>query len=186
LRGTIFPQAVSRGVARKLASASLEIAEEGLFSGGSATRCRVPSMSAMHKMVSKQNIAPGLRVILFLKMTAMELTLINDTSSTWRASCRCLVSDHTPGDTLGMLLGRTMSLIVTRWFMLEGRERFRRFSAGSGRFEGRNTLLLGMALYACCVYKWCLPNGEVLIEMKMMGFPLGLIYRTVGHSLRTC
>jgi hypothetical protein len=36
-------------------------------------------MSAMHEMVPKQNIATGLRVILFLKMTAMELTLINDT-----------------------------------------------------------------------------------------------------------
>jgi hypothetical protein len=36
-------------------------------------------MSAMHEMVPKQNIAPGLRVILFLKTMAMELALINDT-----------------------------------------------------------------------------------------------------------
>jgi hypothetical protein len=82
LRGTIFHQAVSGGAARRLASASLGIPEEGLFSGRSATRCRVPYMSAMHEMVPKQNIAPRLRVILFLKMTTMELTLINDTPPT--------------------------------------------------------------------------------------------------------
>jgi hypothetical protein len=79
LRGTIFPRAVSGGATRRLASAPLRILKEGLFSGGSATQCRVPSTSAMLEMVPKQNIAPGLRVILFLKMTAMELTLINDT-----------------------------------------------------------------------------------------------------------
>jgi hypothetical protein len=42
-----------------------------------------------------------------------------------------------------------------------------------------------MGLYVVC-YKWCLLNGEGLIrEMKMMGFPLGLIYTTVGYSLCT-
>jgi hypothetical protein len=80
-------------------------------------------MSAMHEMVPKQNKAPGLRVISFLKMTAMELSLINDTAPTWRASCRCLVSDRTPGGTLVVLLGRTVSLTVVRWFMPEARER---------------------------------------------------------------
>jgi hypothetical protein len=114
LRGTILPQAVSRGVAHTLALASLGIPEEGLFSGGSPTQCRVPSMSATHEMVPKQIVAPGLRVILFLKMMAMELALINDTPPTWCASCRCLVSDRTPGGTLVVLLGRTMSQIVTR------------------------------------------------------------------------
>jgi hypothetical protein len=52
---------------------------EGFFSGGSTMLCRVPSSSDMHEMVSKQNIAPRLRVILFLKLMAIELTLINDT-----------------------------------------------------------------------------------------------------------
>ena len=75
-------------------------------------------MSAMHEMVLKQNIAPGLRMILFLKMMAMELALINGTPTTWRVSCRCLVSDRTPGGKLMMLLGRTMSWIVTQWFVL--------------------------------------------------------------------
>jgi hypothetical protein len=66
------------------------------------------------------------------------------------------------------------------------RKRVGLFFAGSGRFEGRNTLLPRVALYAWCVYKWCFLNGEVLIEMKMMGIPIGLIYTTVGHSPRTC
>jgi hypothetical protein len=97
LQGTIFPRAVSGGAVRSLALASLGIPEEGFFSGRSTMWCRVPSTSAMHEMVTKRNIAPELRVILFLKVTAIELTLTNDTPHTWRASCRCLVSDRTPG-----------------------------------------------------------------------------------------
>jgi hypothetical protein len=116
-RGVIFFWAVSGGAPHRLASAPLEISKEGIFSGGSATRCRVPSTSAMHVMVPKQNIAPGLRVILFLKMTVMEITLIINTPPTWRTNCRCLESDRTPRGTLTVLLGRTVSLIVARWFM---------------------------------------------------------------------
>jgi hypothetical protein len=122
LQWTIFPRAVSGGVVRSLALASLRIFEEGLFLAGSATRCRVPSTSAMHEMVPKQNIAPRLRVILFLKVTAIELALINDTPY---LACQLSVSSvqpHTRG-TLVVLLGRTVSLIVARWFMPEARER---------------------------------------------------------------
>jgi hypothetical protein len=89
--------------------------------------CKVPSTSATDEMIPKQKLAPGLKVILFLKMMAMELGLINDTPPTWRASYRCLVSDHTPGGTLVVLLGRTVSWIVTRWFTL-GHERERESS----------------------------------------------------------
>jgi hypothetical protein len=77
----------------------------------------------MHVMVSRRDVAPRLRVILFLKVMAIELTLINDTPPTWRASCRCLVSDRTPWGTLVVLLGRTVLLIVARWFMPEAQER---------------------------------------------------------------
>jgi hypothetical protein len=41
------------------------------------------------------------------------------------------------------------------------RERDRRFSAGLGRLERRNTLLPGVDMYVAC-YKWCLLNGEKL------------------------
>jgi hypothetical protein len=85
-------------------------------------RCRVSSSSATHEMVPKQKIAPGLKVILLLKMMVMELALIDDTPPTWRARCRCLVSDRTPGGTLVVLLGMTLSWIVTRWFV-SGHER---------------------------------------------------------------
>jgi hypothetical protein len=58
------------------------------------------------------------------------------------------MSDRTPGGTLVVLLGRTVSWIVTRWFVLgHERERVERVSAGSGRFEERNTLLPGVALW---------------------------------------
>ena len=107
-------------------------------------------------MVLKHKTTPGLKVILLLKMMAMELALIDDTPPTWRASCRCFVSDRTSRGTLVVLLGRTVSRIVARWFVIGARERERgeRFSAGSNRFERRNILLSGVALYAWCVYKW--------------------------------
>jgi hypothetical protein len=73
-------RAVSRGMARGLASAFRGISEEGFFLGGYVMWCIVPSMSAMHEMVLKQNIAPGLKVIMLLKMTTMELALIDDES----------------------------------------------------------------------------------------------------------
>ena len=76
-------------------------------------------------MVLKRIIAPWLRVILFLRVTTIELTLINDTPPTWRASCRYLVSDRTPRATLMVILGRTVSLIVAQWFVPGARERER-------------------------------------------------------------
>jgi hypothetical protein len=81
-------------------------------------RCIVPSLSAMHEMVPKQDIVPGRRAILHLKVMAIELAPINNTPPTWRASCRCLVSDRTPRDTLAVLLGRTMLLTISQLFVL--------------------------------------------------------------------
>jgi hypothetical protein len=79
---------------------------------------------------------------------AMELALIDDTPPTWRTIYQCFVSDRTPGGTLVVLLGRTMSRIVTRWFVLgHEREREKWISVGSSRFEECNTLLPGVALY---------------------------------------
>jgi hypothetical protein len=77
--------------------------------------------------------------------------------------CRCLESDRTPRVTLAVLLGRTVLLIVTQWFVLDARERERRFSVGSGRLKRRNTLLPGVDLYVVC-YKWCLLNREKLMR----------------------
>jgi hypothetical protein len=37
--------------------------------------------------------------------------------------CQCLVSDRTPRNTLAVLLGRTMLLIVAQWFVLGARGR---------------------------------------------------------------
>jgi hypothetical protein len=71
--------------------------------------------------------------------------------------CRCLVFDRTLGDTLAVLLGRTVLLIVAQWFVQvhkKVRERERRFSTGSGHFERRNTLLPRVALYV-----WCVTSG---------------------------
>jgi hypothetical protein len=94
LRGAMPCRAVSGGMTRGFTLASCGIPEEDFFLGGVVMRCRVPSMSATHEMVPKQKIAPGLKVILLLKMMAMELALIDDTPPTYRASCPCLVSNH--------------------------------------------------------------------------------------------
>jgi hypothetical protein len=123
LWGINFPRDAGGGATRCSALASLGIYEESFFSCGSTTWCRVPSSSAMHKMVLKQNIVSGRRAILHLEVMAIELALINDTPPTWHASFRCLVSDRTPRVTLAVLLGRTVLLIVAQRFMLGARER---------------------------------------------------------------
>jgi hypothetical protein len=79
-----------------LAPIFLEIFEEDLLSAGYAMRCRVPSSSATDEMVPKQNVDQGWKTILCRKVTAIELTWIDDTPPTWRASCRCFGSDRAP------------------------------------------------------------------------------------------
>jgi hypothetical protein len=112
LCGPMHCRAMSGGMARGFTLVSYGISEEGFFLGGVAMRCRFPSTSATH-----EKIAPRLKVILLLKMMAMELALIDDTPPTSRASYRCLVSDRTPRGTLMVLLGSTVSWIVTRCFV---------------------------------------------------------------------
>jgi hypothetical protein len=58
-----------------------------------------------------------------------------------------------------VLLGRAVLLIVARWFVLGARERERRFSAGSGRFERSNTLLSRVALHV-----WSVTSGVSSME----------------------
>jgi hypothetical protein len=77
----------------------LGISKESFFCGGSAMRCRIPFSSATDKMVPKQNTNPGRRAILHWEVTVIELAWVNDTPPTWRASCRCLEPDRTPGVT---------------------------------------------------------------------------------------
>jgi hypothetical protein len=97
-----------------------EIIQEGFLSGGSATRCRVPSSSAMDEMVPKQNTDPWRRVILCWKVTAIELAWISDTPLTRRAICRCFGSDRAPGVShQGAFWSRTVLPTVARWFVLD-------------------------------------------------------------------
>jgi hypothetical protein len=101
----------------------LEIFKEGFFSGGSAMRCRFPSLSATDEMVPKQNTDPGRRSFLCWKVTAIELAWISDTPPTWRASCRCFGSDCAPGVApRGAFWSRTVLLTVAQWFVLDARE----------------------------------------------------------------
>jgi hypothetical protein len=65
-----------------------------------------------------------------------------------------------------VLLGRTVSLIMTQLFVLRHerereRERDEHISVGSGRFDERNTLLLGVA--------FCIWMGLQIVTTKLMG-----------------
>jgi hypothetical protein len=99
LQEVVFVRGAGGCVIRRLVPAFPEISKDGFFSGGSAMRCRIPFSSATYMMVPKQNTDPGRRAILHWEVTAIELAWINDTPPTWRASCRCLEPDGTPGVT---------------------------------------------------------------------------------------
>jgi hypothetical protein len=100
-----------------------EIVEEGFLSGGSAMRCRVPSLSATDEMVPKQNTHPGRRMILCWKVMAIELAWIGDTPPTWRASCRCFGSDRAPRVAhRGAFWSRMVLPTIARWFVPSARE----------------------------------------------------------------
>jgi hypothetical protein len=87
--------------------------------------------------------------------------------------CRCLVSDRTPGDTLVVLLGRTVLLIVARWFVPGARDRKR---------ETSDFLKVRAAVRGTIPYflGWLCMRGLLQVmslewrgadEMKMMGPP---------------
>jgi hypothetical protein len=82
-------------------------------------RCRTPSWSAMQERDPKRDTSPTLKVTGVLKMIAMETSWINVAPTTWCASCRCLWPDCAPRVPHVMLLSRTTSLTVTRWYMQE-------------------------------------------------------------------
>jgi hypothetical protein len=94
--------------------------------------------------------------------------------------CRCLVFDRTLGDTLAVLLGRTVLLIVAQWFVQvhkKVRERER------GDFLQVRATLRGVIRYflgwlcMCGVLQVASPKWREANEMKMMGFPWALYTR---------
>jgi hypothetical protein len=109
-----------------LVPAFMEIFGEGFF-GGSSMRCRIPSSSAMDKMVPKQNTNPGRRANLYWKVMAIELAWINDTPLPGAPAVSVWGPTAHPGLPLEVLLGRTVLLIVARWFVQDARETINNF-----------------------------------------------------------
>ena len=64
LQEAVFARSAGGCVISCFIPAFPKIIEEGFLSGGSAMRCRVPSLSATDEMVPKQNTDPGRRAIL--------------------------------------------------------------------------------------------------------------------------
>jgi hypothetical protein len=123
LQEVVFPRSAGGCAFSYFAPAFPEIAEEGFLSGGSAMRCRVPSLSTTDEMVLKQNTDPGQRTILCWKVMAIELAWIGDTPPTWRASCRCFGSDRAPRVAPpGAFWCRTVLPTVAQWFVPDARE----------------------------------------------------------------
>jgi hypothetical protein len=121
---------------------------EGFLSGGSAIRCRVPSLSATDEMVLKQNTDPGRRTILCWKVMAIELAWISDTPPTWRASCRCFGSDRAPGVApRGAFRSRTVLPTVARWFVLDARETVDNFIQVQAALRGVTPYVLVWIFY---------------------------------------
>jgi hypothetical protein len=83
------------------------------------------------------------------------------------------MSDRTPKDTLVVLLGRTVLLIVARWFVLGARESKRE----TGDFLQVRAALRGVTpyflvwLFMCGVLQVASPEWREANEMKMMGSP---------------
>jgi hypothetical protein len=91
------------------------------------------------------------------------------------------VSDHAPGVTLEVLLGRTVSWIITRWFML-GHERE---TSGFQQVWAALRSVIPYFLGWLCIWVILQVVSTELWdanEMKMEGVPLGLIYTTMGVS----
>jgi hypothetical protein len=91
--------------------------------------------------------------------------------STMNERCWCLVSDRTPRDTIAVLLGRTVLLIVAQWFVPRARER--------DDFPQVRAVLRGVIPYFLgwvCMYgvlQVASPEWRRAIEMKIMGVPPG-------------
>jgi hypothetical protein len=82
-------------------------------------RCRVPFSSTMDETIPKQNMVPRRRAILHWDVMAIELAWINDTPLPSTPAVG--VWTH-PGLPLRVLLGRTVLLTITQWFVLDARE----------------------------------------------------------------
>jgi hypothetical protein len=110
LQEVVFVWGAGGYVVHCLALAFLGISKENFFSGGSDMRCRIPFSSATDKMVPKQNMDPGRRAILHWEVTAIEPAV-----GVWSPTTH-------PGSPLAVLLGRTVLLTVTQWFIRDTRE----------------------------------------------------------------
>jgi hypothetical protein len=124
-------------------------------------------------------------------VTAIELAWINDTPPTWRASCRCLEPNPHPGLPLEVLLGRTVLLTVTQWFVQDAREAVDDF------LQVRAALRCVTPYFLVWIFMWRGTrefssmekanelSRRLINDLELMEYPLGLIYSTVG-ALHVC
>jgi hypothetical protein len=94
-----------------------------------------------------------------------------------------------PGLPLEVLLGRTMLLTVTQWFVQDSRETVDNF------LQVRAALRCVTPYFLVWIFMWWVTrefssmekanklSRRLMNDPLMMGHPLGLIYSTVGHYM---
>jgi hypothetical protein len=92
-----------------------------------------------------------------------------------------------PGLPLEVLLGSTVLLTVTQWFMRDARETIGDF------LQVRAALRCVTPYFLVWIFMWWVTREVSSMKkaselsrwsMNLMGYPLGLIYFTVGHYMR--
>jgi hypothetical protein len=92
-----------------------------------------------------------------------------------------------PGLPLTVLLGSTVLLTVTQWFVRDAREMTGDFLQVRAALRYVTPYFLRGSLCGGLQEKshvWRKASGLSRWSMEMMGYPLGLIYLTVGHYMR--
>jgi hypothetical protein len=115
-RGSRTAGGILAGTVRGFSATAFSVPREGFFPDGSALWCKAPSWSKMQEMDPKWKISLGLKAIIVLKVIAMESSFINVTPYLALAVGVCDPIAHHEV-TCVMLLGRTTTLIMTRWFV---------------------------------------------------------------------
>jgi hypothetical protein len=153
-------------------------------------RCKTPFSFATDETVLKRNTDPRRRAILHWNVTAIELAWINDKPLPGALAVGVWSLTAHPGLPLEVLLGRTVLLTVTQWFVRDARETVDSF------LQVRAALRCVTLYILVWIFMWWVIrefssmekanelSRRLMNDLAMMGYPLGLIYSTVGRYMR--
>jgi hypothetical protein len=121
------------------------------------------------------------------EVTAIKLAWINNTPLPGAPAVGVWSPTVHPGLPLKVLLGRTVLLTVTQWFVRDARETVGDF------LQVQAALRCVTPYFLVWIFMWWVTREVSSMEkaselsrwsMNLMGYPLCLIYLTVGHYMR--